>query len=71
MAFDLTKELLRRDDDEIIAYLASEFATIKHIYIRATREGSPELLYMAATNLDSVYSIVTALNRRNEERKLK
>jgi len=71
MAFDLTKELLRRDDDEIIAYLASELATIKHIYIRATREGSPELLYMAATNLDSVYSIVTALNRRNEERKLK
>ena len=71
MAFDLTKELLRRDDDEIIAYLASELATIKHIYIRATREGSPELLYMAVTNLDSVYSIVTALNRRNEERKLK
>lgn len=71
MAFDLTKELLRRDDDEIIAYLASELATIKHIYIRATREGSPELLYMAVNNLDSVYSIVTALNRRNEERKLK
>ena len=71
MAINLTEEVLRHGDDEIIAYLASELATIKHIYLRATREGSPELLYMASTNLDSVYSIVTALNRRNEERKLK
>ena len=71
MAFDLTKELLRRDDDEIIAYLADELAEIKHVYVKATKEKAPELLYMAAPNLNEVYAIVNALNRRNEERKLK
>ena len=68
---NLTDEVLKHTDDEIIAYLANELATIKRIYTRATKESSPELLYMAASNLDGVYSVVTALNRRNEERKLK
>ena len=71
MAIDLIKEILNHSDDEIIAYLAAELAEIKRVYVRATKEKTPELLYMAAPNLNEVYAIVNALNRRNEERKLK
>lgn len=71
MAFDLIKEILKRDDDEIVAYLAAELTEIKRVYVKATKEKAPELLYMAAPNLNEVYAIVNALNRRNEERKLK
>lgn len=71
MAIDLIKEILNHSDDEIIAYLAAELAEIKRVYVKATKEKSPELLYMAASNLNEVYAIVNALNRRNEERKLK
>lgn len=71
MAIDLIKEILNHSDDEVIAYLASELTEIRRVYNRATKEKSPELLYMAAPNLNEVYAIVNALNRRNEERKLK
>lgn len=71
MAIDLIKEILNHSDDEIIAYLAAELAEIKRVYVKATKEKSPELLYMVASNLNEVYAIVNALNRRNEERKLK
>lgn len=71
MAIDLIKEILNHSDDEIVAYLAAELAEIKRVYVKATKEKSPELLYMAAPNLNEVYAIVNALNRRNEERKLK
>ena len=71
MAIDLIKEILNHSDDEIVAYLAAELAEIKRAYVKATKEKAPELLYMAAPNLNEVYAIVNALNRRNEERKLK
>lgn len=71
MTIDLIKEILNHSDDEIVAYLAAELAEIKRVYVKATKEKSPELLYMAAPNLNEVYAIVNALNRRNEERKLK
>ena len=70
MAIDLVKEILEHSDDEIVAYLAVELAEIKRVYNKATKEKTPELLYMAAPNLNGVYAIVNALNRRNEERKL-
>lgn len=71
MAIDLIKEILNHSDEEVIAYLAAELAEIKRVYVKATKEKTPELLYMAAPNLNEVYAIVNALNRRNEERKLK
>ena len=71
MAIDLIKEILNHSDDEIVAYLAAELAEIKRVYVKATKEKTPELLYMAAPNLNEVYAIVNALNRRNEERRLK
>ena len=71
MAIDLVKEILEHSDDEIIAYLANELSGIRRIYNRATKENSPELLYMAAPNLEEVYRMLLALDRRNEERKLK
>lgn len=71
MAIDLIKEILNHSDEEVISYLSSELTEIRRVYNRATKEKSPELLYMAAPNLDEVYKIVLALNRRNEERKLK
>ena len=71
MTIDIIGEILSHSDEEIVAYLATELAEIKRVYVRATKEKTPELLYMAAPDLDEVYKVVTALNRRNEERKLK
>lgn len=71
MTIDIIGEILNHSDEEIVAYLATELAEIKRVYVRATKEKTPELLYMAEPNLDEVYKVVTALNRRNEERKLK
>jgi len=71
MTIDIIGEILNHSDEEIVAYLAAELAEIKRVYVRATKEKTPELLYMAAPSLDEVYKVVTALNRRNEERKLK
>ena len=70
-SINLIDEIMRHSDDEIIAYLANELTEIKRVYVKATKENAPELLYMAAPNLNEVYAIVNALNRRNEERKLK
>lgn len=71
MTIDIIGEILNHSDEEIVAYLATELAEIKRVYVRATKEKAPELLYTVAPNLDEVYKVVTALNRRNEERKLK
>lgn len=71
MTIDIIGEILNHSDEEIVAYLATELADIKRVYVRATKEKTPELLYMAEPDLDEVYKVVTALNRRNEERKLK
>lgn len=71
MTIDIIGEILNHSDEEIVAFLAADLAEIKRVYVKATKEKAPELLYMAAPNLDEVYKIVLALNRRNEERKLK
>lgn len=71
MTIDIIGEILNHSDEEIVAYLATELAEIKRVYVRATKEKTPELLYTVASDLDEVYKVVTALNRRNEERKLK
>ena len=71
MTIDIVGEILNHSDEESVAFLAADLAEIKRVYVRATKEKTPELLYMAAPNLDEVYKVVTALNRRNEERKLK
>lgn len=68
---EIIGEILNHSDEEIISYLANELTEIRRIYNRATKEKTPELLYMAAPSLDEVHKIVLALNRRNEERKLK
>lgn len=67
---DLTAEVLKHDEEEIIEYLAEEMATVKRIYTRATKEGNPNLLYIAVDNIDRAHNVITAINRRNQERKL-
>lgn len=71
MTIDIIGEILNHSDGEIVAYLTNELTEIRRIYNRATKEKAPELLYMAAPSLDEVHKILLALNRRNEERKLK
>lgn len=64
---NLVDEILKHSDAEIIDFLANEMATVKRIYTRATKEGKPELLYIASTNLDDIYNVLNALDRRNKE----
>lgn len=67
---NLTAEILSHSDEEIIEYLAGEMTEVKRIYARATKEGNPNLLYIAAANLDDIYNVLNALDRRNKENKL-
>ena len=64
---NLTAEILSHSDEEIIEYLAGEMAEVKRIYARATKEGNPNILYIAAANLDDIYNVINALDRRNKE----
>lgn len=64
---DLTAEVLKHTDAEIIEYLANEMAAVKRIYTRATKESNPNLLYIATANLDGIYRVIAALDSRNKE----
>ena len=64
---NLTAEILSHSDKEIIEYLAGEITEVRRIYARATKEGNPNLLYIAAANLDDIYNVLNALDRRNKE----
>lgn len=67
---NLTEEVLDHSDAEIIEYLTDQMATVKRIYTRATKESNPNLLYMTATNLDNIYNVLEALDRRNRQNEI-
>lgn len=67
---NLTEEVLKHDDDEIIEYLANEAKAVRGVFTRAINENSPDLLYASSADLEIMTAILIALDRRNKERRL-
>lgn len=66
---DLREEIiLKHTDEEIIDYLATEMFGVRVAMRSALQEGKPELIYAAAVDVELVYDILKALNRRNKEK---
>lgn len=64
----IVDEILKHDDDEIIAYLYEKMTLARRMYAKALEDKAPEQLYSMYGCIDDVYTVLKALNRRNEEK---
>lgn len=67
---NLTDEIMRHNDDEIIEFLAEKAKVVRMVCNTAVDEVKPELFYGIVSELDVMMPVLIALNRRNKERKL-
>lgn len=67
---NLTDEILRHSDDEIIEFLAEKAKVVRMVCNTAVDETKPELFYGIVSELNVMMPVLIALNRRNKERKL-
>lgn len=67
---NLTEEVLKHSDDEIIEYLSNVSKGIRSAFRRAIESDDPNLLYITHTDVEIITTILTALDRRNKERGL-
>lgn len=64
---DLVNEVLRHTDEEIIEYLYGLAATI---YRQYNNVENPTMLLSACGDVEQIYDVLRALNRRNKEKSL-
>ena len=69
-SINLTDEIMRHNDDEIIEFLAEKAKVVRMVCNTAVDEVKPELFYGIVSELDVMMPVLIALNRRNKERKL-
>ena len=67
---NLTEEVLKHSDDEIIEYLSNVSKGIRNTFKRAIESDDPNLLYITHTDVEIITTILMALDRRNKERGL-
>ena len=67
---NLTEEVLKHSDDEIIEYLSNVSKGIRNTFKRAIESDDPNLLYITHTDVEVITTILIALDRRNKERGL-
>lgn len=67
---NLTEEVLKHSDDEIIEYLSNVSKGVRSTFRRAIESDDPNLLYITHTDVEIITTILTALDRRNKERGL-
>ena len=68
---NLTEEIMKHSDEEIIDYLARTISSMRRTYTNAVQTGNPSLLYGMSGDIDSVYPVIIAMDRRNKERSIK
>ena len=68
---NLTDEVMRHSDDDIIEYLAERAKVVRMVCRTAVEEVKPELFYTIVPELEMIMPVLIALNRRNQERKVK
>ena len=69
-SIDIVEEILRHSDDEIIEYLDGEMADVAKGYSVSLRDNDPTKVLAVASKVGHIKSVLKALNRRNQERKL-
>lgn len=69
-SINLTDEVLKHTDDEIIEFLAEKAKIIRMVAREAVDNVNPELLYTIVPDIEIMMPVLIALNRRNKERKL-
>lgn len=67
---NLTDEILKHDDEEIIEFLYDKMKQVRTLYLSATEANQSEVLYAAGENVDLVTDVLRKLNRRNQEKAL-
>ena len=68
---NLTEEVMKHSDEEIIDYLARTISSMRSTYNKAVKTGNPNLLYEMSGDIDAVYPVIIAMDRRNKERSIK
>lgn len=69
-SINLTDEVLKHTDDEIIEFLAEKAKIVRMVAREAVDNVNPELLYTIVPDIEIMMPVLIALNRRNKERKL-
>lgn len=69
-SINLTDEVLKHTDDEIIEFLAEKAKTVRMVTRAAIDNVDPELMYTIVPEIEIMMPVLIALNRRNKERKL-
>lgn len=67
---NLTEEILKHDDEEIIEFLFEKMKQVKALYLSSVEANRSEVLYAAGENVDLVTDVLRKLNRRNQEKAL-
>lgn len=68
---NLTEEIMKHSDEEIIDYLARTISSMRSTYTKAVKTGNSSLLYGMSGDIDAVYPVIIAMDRRNKERSIK
>lgn len=69
-SIDLTQEVLRHTDEEIIEFLSDTMTDVVRAYAASLKTNDPTQIIAVAVKVAQVRDILRALNRRNEEHKL-
>lgn len=69
MAINLIEDLVKHDDDEVIAYLGSVMSVVIKNYKTALEANQPEVIWASYGDVNLVYNALKALKKRNDLRK--
>lgn len=67
---NLTDEVLRHDDPEIIEFLFEKMKQVRLTFNGAMEQNDPSITYAAYTDVELVTDVLRKLNRRNQEKAL-
>jgi hypothetical protein len=67
---DLSTDILKHTDEEIIEFLYDEMRDIRLAFHGALEQNDPSLAYTAYAEVELVVDVLRRLNRRNEEKAL-
>lgn len=67
---DITDDILKHDEEAIIALLYDKMREIRLAFSGAFNQGDPALVYSAYGDVELVTDILRKLNRRNEKKAL-
>jgi hypothetical protein len=65
---NVTADILKHNDEEIIEYLAEEAKAIRANFNIAQKVNRPELLYVTRVDLEIITNVLIELDKRNKLR---